>query len=177
MKTFFAAVSVCAVTLSCAPTIVTTNDPAPVATPTATVAMTPVSRNADGMVIAHASLSGWGAAPAALPAGAQAIVLEGDPTKAELFTLRLKVPHNYLVRPHFHSSWEHVTVISGLVHIGMGETVSMANATELRPGSFMAIPTGHRHFAHAVGETVIQIHGMGPFVLTYVNAADDPRNR
>lgn len=163
--------------ISCAPTYATNNDPAPVSTPSATGSMTPVSRSADGMIAAHANLSGWGPAPAALPPGAQAIVLDGDPAKAELFTLRLKVPHNYLVRPHFHSSWEHVTVISGLLHIGMGETVSMASATELRPGSYMAIPTGHKHFAHAVGETVLQIHGMGPFVITYVNRADDPRNR
>lgn len=177
MKRFFATVLCGGVLLSCAPAVVVTPEPAVVVAPAATVTMTPVSRHADGMVVAHAALSGWGPAPASLPAGAQAIVLEGDPAKAELFTLRLKVPHNYLVPPHFHSAWEHVTVISGLLHIGMGETVSMATANTLRPGSFMAIPSGHRHFAHAVGETVLQIHAMGPFTLTYVKASDDPRNR
>ena len=176
MRTLFAAVLVGAVTLSCAPTIVTT-DPAPTVTPTATVAMTPVSRMSDGMVVAHANLSGWGPAPAMLPAGAQVIVLEGDPTKAQLFTMRVKFPHNYLVPPHSHPVWEHVTVISGILHIGMGTRVNMASASELRAGSFMAIPGGMNHFAHAVGETVFQIHGMGPFQLNYVNASDDPRNR
>ena len=177
MKTLFAAVSVCAVSLSCAPAVVVTSNPAPTTVPEATVAMTPVSRSSDGMVVAHANLSGWGPAPAALPAGAQIIVLEGDPGKAELFTMRVKVPHNYLVRPHSHPTWEHVTVISGLLHIGMGTSVRMASASELRAGSFMAIPSNMNHFAHAVGETVFQIHGMGPFALNYVNRADDPRNR
>ena len=177
MKTFFAAVAVCAGALSCAPTVVTTSDPTPTVSPPTTVVMTPVSRSPDGMVVAHAGLSGWGPGPAALPAGAQAIVLEGDPTKAQLFTLRVKFPHNYMVPPHFHGAWEHVTVISGLLHIGMGETVNMASAVELRPGSFIAIPSAHRHWAHSVGETVLQIHGMGPFTVTYVRASDDPRNR
>lgn len=176
MKRLFAVVLCSASALSCSTQYSGAAAPH-TAPPTATVSMTPVQRAADGMVIAHAGLTGWGPAPAALPPGAQAIVLEGDPSKAELFTLRLKFPHNYLVPPHFHSAWEHVTVISGLLHIGMGETVSMATATELRPGSFIAIPTGHRHFAHSVGETIVQLHGMGPFVLTYVNRADDPRNR
>ncbi len=163
-----------AVALSCSPPVVVA--PGPVM-PSGEVSMTPVYRSADGMIVAHSGLSGWGAGPASLPPGAQAIILEGDPSKAELFTLRLKVPHNYLIPPHSHSTWEHVTVISGLLHIGMGEAVNMASAQELRPGSFIAIPTGHRHFAHAVGETVIQLHGMGPWTVTYVNRADDPRNR
>jgi hypothetical protein len=25
--------------------------------------------------------------------------------------------------------------------------------------------------------TVIQVHGLGPFTITYVNPADDPRNQ
>lgn len=173
MKIFFAAVLSAASVLSCVQSSVVI----PAETPPMDVSMTPVQRASDGLVVAHARLTGWGAAPASLPPGAQAIVLEGDPTKAQLFTLRLKFPNNYLVPPHFHGAWEHVTVISGLLHVGMGETVNMASATELRPGAFMAIPTGHRHYAHAVGETVVQIHGMGPFTVTYVRASDDPRNR
>lgn len=166
------------VALSCAPAVVVTPEPAVVvAAPTATVAMTPVSRHGDGMVVAHANLSGWGPPPAAVPAGAQLIILEGDPSKAQLFTLRFRLPHNYLVPPHSHPAWEHVTVISGIVHIGTGDRVNMSSASELRAGSFIALPAGMNHFVHAVGETVIQIHGMGPFDLRYVNASDDPRNR
>lgn len=129
------------------------------------------------MVVAHANLSGWGPAPAALPPGAQVLVLEGDPSKDQLFTMRVRFPHNYMVPPHSHPTWEHVTVISGLLHIGMGDRVSMSSAHELRAGSFIALPARMNHFAHSVGETVFQIHGNGPFDLKYVNPSDDPRNK
>lgn len=172
MKIFLAAALSGAALLACAPAVVV-----PPASPPMDVSMTPVHRASNGMVVAHAQLSGWGAAPAALPAGAQSIVLKGDPSKAELFTLRVKFPNNYVVQPHYHPTWEHVTVISGVLHLGMGDRFTMANATELRAGSFVALPGGMRHFVHAAGEVVVQIHGMGPFVVTYVNAADDPRNR
>jgi hypothetical protein len=34
-----------------------------------------------------------------------------------------------------------------------------------------------RHFAVAKTEATVQVHGMGPFALTYVNPADDPSKR
>jgi hypothetical protein len=53
-----------------------------------------------------------------------------------------------------------------------------ADASEALPaGSFVKMPKEMRHFAWAKGETIIQIHGIGPFEITYVNAADDPRNK
>lgn len=173
MHRYLAAALSGAAILACAPAAVIV----PPAAPTADVSVTPVHRAADGMVVAHARLSGWGAAPAALPAGARALVLEGDPTKAELFTMRLWLPNNYVIQPHHHPAWEHLTIISGVLHLGMGNQFTMANATELRAGSFVAIPSGMRHFVHAAGETVVQLHAMGPWTLTYVNPADDPRNR
>jgi len=33
------------------------------------------------------------------------------------------------------------------------------------------------HFAWFKGETIIQIHGEGPFQINYVNPADDPRKK
>lgn len=172
MKIFFAALLSGASVLSCARAVVVPPSP-----PEMDVSMTPVQRGADGMVVAHGRLTGWAAGPASLPAGAQAIVLEGDPTKAELFTVRLRFPNDYRIPPHFHSAWEHITVISGIFHVGMGDTFDPSRFTELRAGSFAALPTGMRHFAHTVGETVVQLHGMGPWTVTYVNRADDPRNR
>lgn len=158
--------------LSCAQAVVV-----PPATPPMEVSMTPVQRSPEGMVLAHANLMGWGAGPAALPAGAQMIVLEGDPTQAGLFTLRLKFPGNYTIQPHYHPAWEHITVISGVLHLGMGDVFRAGGWNELRTGSFVAMRPGMRHFVHTVGETVVQLHAMGPWQVTYVNPADDPRNR
>jgi quercetin dioxygenase-like cupin family protein len=119
----------------------------------------------------------WGPAPALLPAGAQLAVLEGEPAKAGPFTMRLRVPDGYRIPPHYHPVIEHVTVVQGTFLVGMGERFDTAKLTELPTGTFAALEPGVRHFAQARGETILQIHGIGPWSLTYVNPADDPRAR
>jgi len=119
----------------------------------------------------------WGAAPAVLPAGAKAAVLEGDPTQPGAFTLRLWMPDGYTIPPHFHAVAEHVTVVQGAFLVGMGDQLDPSKFSELPTGTFGLIPPGMRHFARAKGEVVIQLHGTGPWGLTYVNPADDPRRR
>jgi quercetin dioxygenase-like cupin family protein len=116
----------------------------------------------------------WGPAPAILPAGARLAVLEGDPSKAGPFTMRLAMPAGYRIPPHFHGADEHVTVISGAFQVGMGETFDEGKLSTLPPGTFGVIPPGMRHFARAGKATVIQLHGVGPWELTYVNPADQP---
>jgi len=119
----------------------------------------------------------WAVAPPSLPAGARAAVIDGDPSKEGLFTMRLWLPNDYRIPPHSHPAYEHITVISGVFHVGMGNTFTMAGVDELRQGAFKVIAPGMAHFAHAAGETVLQLHGVGPWSLKYVNPADDPRNR
>ena len=118
----------------------------------------------------------WGPAPAILPAGARLAVLEGDPSKAGPFTMRLDMPAGYRIPPHFHQADEHVTVISGAFQVGMGETFDEGKLTTLSPGTFGVIPPGMRHFARADKATVIQLHGIGPWGLTYVNPTDRPNS-
>jgi quercetin dioxygenase-like cupin family protein len=119
----------------------------------------------------------WGPAPASLPAGATASVLEGDPSKPGLFTMRLRMPDGYRIAPHYHPAMEHITVVSGAFKVGMGEAFDEAQMQTLPAGSFGGIPPGMRHYAMAQGETVIQLHGTGPWRLVYVNKADDPREK
>jgi quercetin dioxygenase-like cupin family protein len=117
----------------------------------------------------------WGAAPNALPSGAQLAVLEGDPTKPGAYTMRLKMSDGYKIPPHHHLRREHVTVISGAFKVGMGDSFDEGKMNEFAPGSFAYLePTVH-HYAMAKGETVIQLHGAGPWEIKYVNPADDPR--
>jgi quercetin dioxygenase-like cupin family protein len=116
----------------------------------------------------------WGPAPAILPAGARLAVLEGDPSKAGPFTMRLEMPAGYRIPPHFHQVDEHVTVISGAFQVGMGDTFDASKLTTLLPGAFGVIPPGMRHFARADKASVTQLHGVGPWDLTYVNRADQP---
>ena len=117
----------------------------------------------------------WSPAPAVLPAGAEAAVLFGDPSKEGLFALRLKLPEGYSVPPHTHPVDEVVTVISGTFSLGMGETADQSKAQPLPAGSFLALPPGTAHYVFIDEETVIQISTVGPWGLTYVNPEDDPR--
>ena len=119
----------------------------------------------------------WGPAPAVLPAGARAAILDGDPMKSGPFTLRLMFPPGYRIPPHSHPADEHVTVISGNLNVGMGDTFDRKRATSLHQGAFGVIPAGMHHYAWASGRTVIQLHGNGPWSLNYVNPADAPKPR
>ena len=117
----------------------------------------------------------WEDPPPGLPPGAKAALLEGDPSKPGMFTVRVKAPANYVVPPHTHPADEHVTVLSGSLYVGMGGTFDEMKSTKLPAGGFFVMPTGCQHFAYSREETVIQIHGMGPWGITYVNPNDDPR--
>jgi quercetin dioxygenase-like cupin family protein len=119
----------------------------------------------------------WGPAPDALPAGAQVSVLDGDPTKPGMFTIRAKFADGYVVPPHWHPTAEHVVVISGTLLMGTGDKAEPSAMHPLPAGSFSKIPAKVHHFVQAKGETVVHITGTGPFVVNYVNASDDPRKK
>lgn len=119
----------------------------------------------------------WRAGPATLRKGAEMVVLEGDPSREGVFTMRLRLPNGFEVDPHWHTQVEHVTIVSGVLHFGMGERFDRAATRPMPAGSFGYWPIGMRHFAWAEGETVLQLHGRGPWTVTYVNPADDPRRQ
>jgi quercetin dioxygenase-like cupin family protein len=132
-------------------------------------------QNSPPMTLHPAGQLAWKDGPAAMPKGTSTVVLEGDPTKAGVFTMRIKFPAGLRVAPHSHTQTEHATVISGILHIGMGATFDSAATRALTTGSFGFWPAGTKHFAWMEGETVLQLHGQGPWTITYVNPADDPR--
>jgi quercetin dioxygenase-like cupin family protein len=118
----------------------------------------------------------WGPGPPFFPAGARFTVLQGDPGASGVYTVRLEMPAGYTIRPHYHPTDELVTVISGSLILGMGDSVNMKGATTLPVGGFINAQANMHHFAVAKGKTVVQVHGQGPFAITYVNPKDDPRN-
>jgi quercetin dioxygenase-like cupin family protein len=119
----------------------------------------------------------WGPAPAVFPPGAEFAVLEGDPSKAEPFTVRLRFPNGYKIPPHTHPTTENVTVLTGTFLAGMGIQFDESTMQALGRDGFASIPANHAHYAMARGVTVVQVHAIGPFVLTYVNPADNPAQR
>ena len=117
----------------------------------------------------------WAEGPPVLPQGAKSAMLEGDPKKAELFHLRLKFPAGYKIPPHWHPAFERVTVVSGEVRFGLGEQFDESKMKVLPAGSFISLPSRTPHFVMTTQETIIQLSTVGPWDLTYVNPADDPR--
>ena len=116
----------------------------------------------------------WGPAPPSLTKGAQFAVVSGNPAQAGPFVIRLKLPAGYKIAPHWHPGDEHVTVLSGTISFGMGEKFDESAMKTLTAGGYAMMPAEMRHFARAKTATIVQVHGTGPFVLNYVNPADDP---
>ena len=115
--------------------------------------------------------------PATLP-GARLAVVQGDPGKEGLFVYRLKMPAGYRIPPHLHKASENVTVLSGVFSIGVGEKFDQGKGQELPVGGFVSVPPNHPHYAWVGGtETVVQVHGVGPTDLRFVNPEDDPRKK
>ena len=130
------------------------------------------------VIVAHAPSLAWAPGPPSLPPGAEFVLLEGNPAEALPLTLRLRFPPNYRIPPHWHSVIEHVTVLAGTLNVGMGEQATYGGGTALNEGSFAAMPAKMVHSAWAGPEGVtFQLHSVGPWSVTYVNTADDPRNK
>ncbi|QNP39679.1 cupin domain-containing protein [Lysobacter solisilvae (ex Woo and Kim 2020)] len=118
----------------------------------------------------------WGAAPPALPPGAQAVVLSGDPGKPGAFAIRLKAPPGYRVPRHWHPTDEQVTVLEGDFTLSMGDAAD-AHAADLVPGDYVLLPKQMLHEASTRNGGVVQINSTGPFEINYINPADDPRKQ
>lgn len=118
----------------------------------------------------------WAEGPSSLPVGAKYAILFGDPKAPGPFSMRLKFPAHYQIPPHFHPQDENITVISGTFLMAVGNDTN-STATELPSGSFSRMKARVQHFAYTKTETIVQINGLGPWGITYVNPAYDPRNQ
>jgi quercetin dioxygenase-like cupin family protein len=114
----------------------------------------------------------WSDAPPTLPAGAKIAVLEGDPRKPAFFTMRLKLPAGARLNPHTHPADERVTVISGSIHVAFGDKFDASKGETFSAGAFYVNPTPMPHFVWADEECVIQVTGIGPWSVSYVDSAD-----
>ena len=119
----------------------------------------------------------WVDAPPSLPPGAKVAIVSGNPAKPGPFTMRIKLPADYKIAPHFHPAVEHVTILSGTVNFGAGDEFDASKTTPLGPGSFAVMQTGVKHFLWTKEEVIVQNHAVGPWGVTYANPADDPRTK
>jgi hypothetical protein len=118
----------------------------------------------------------WTDVPA-LGYGAKVAVIEGPLNEARPFTMRIKLPADFKVQAHWHPAIEHVTVMSGTFNIGMGDKLDPTKTQALPAGGVAIMQPNMNHFAWTKEETILQVHGVGPWAVNYVNPADDPRKK
>jgi quercetin dioxygenase-like cupin family protein len=107
--------------------------------------------------------------------GAEIAVVSGDPDKSgSAFVLRFRYRGRARIPPHWHPADEHLTILSGTFRLGTGSSGDEGATTALGPGAYALVAAKMPHYAWTEGDTVVQVHGIGPFVINYVNPADDP---
>ncbi len=110
----------------------------------------------------------WQDASATLPKGTKIAVLEGNPKKEGMFTLRLKTPKNMILAVHQHPGPERVTIIEGEIYVGFGNKFNKNIGTKFTPGSFYVNPKNKNHYVFTKDiPAIVQITGMGPWQVIY----------
>ena len=137
--------------------------------------LSPVMGAEDHVMVTPNDLK-WANVPS-LPPGAKVAVIEGPMDQATPFTIRLKLPADYKIPAHWHPAIEHVTVLSGTFNLGMGDKIDPTKTKALSVGSMAIMQPKTNHFGWTQEETIVQVHGVGPWAVNYVNPADDPRKK
>jgi quercetin dioxygenase-like cupin family protein len=105
--------------------------------------------------------------------GSKVCVVAGDP-KTGTHHAYLKLPKGAVIKPHWHSAEEWITVVTGILLLGQGDTVDEKSARLFGPGAFLQIPANTPHYAWTKEVTVLGQTRLGPADFHWVNPADDP---
>lgn len=105
--------------------------------------------------------------------GCDMAVVEGNPDlEGQLFVIRLRCADGTRIPAHWHPTDENVTVLKGTFLVGMGDQFDEKKLQTMNTGNFVSVPKEMRHFAKSKGETIVQVHAVGPFKVNWVNPAD-----
>jgi len=88
------------------------------------------------------------------------------------FVLRIRCADGIKLPAHWHPTDEHLTVLKGTFLVGMGESFDEAKLQTMNVGNFLTMPKEMRHFGLCKGETIVQVHGAGPFKVNWVNPSE-----
>lgn len=100
-------------------------------------------------------------------------VVSGNPDVAGApYVLRIRCTDGTKVPAHWHPEDENVTVLKGTFLVGMGETFDETKLQTMNTGNFTTVLKEMRHFGACKGDTIVQVHGAGPFKVNWVNPAD-----
>ena len=105
--------------------------------------------------------------------GCELAAVAGDSSaEGAPFVLRIRCADGVKIPPHWHPTDEHLTVLKGTFLVSMGESFDEAKLQTMNVGNFVTMPKEMRHFAMCKGETIVQVHGMGPFKVNWVNPSE-----
>ena len=137
-----------------------------------------------GAVIVETGSEKWGDIPAAALVGTPSVemggtlrvaIIQGDPmTAGRTYTLRLSCTDGVKIAPHWHPTTENVTVIKGAAAVGMGSKWDDAALKDVPAGGFFSAAAHMNHFAQCKGDSILQVHGVGPFVINFVSPGETP---
>ncbi len=102
------------------------------------------------------------------PEGASYALLEGNPNSKGLFSMRIRFPANYVMKPHRYQATEQSVVIAGTMFAGFGNKIIKDKQHEYPAGSFFVFPAGELHWGVTgpKGATV-QFYMIGPMKVHY----------
>jgi quercetin dioxygenase-like cupin family protein len=110
----------------------------------------------------------WMPCPPNLPEGCRMAVLEGNPKANDLFTVRFRVEGGMVMKPHTHPRDERVTILKGTAAVAFGEGARRQGAREFGPGDYYVNARGAVHSVWLDPGTELQITGIGPWEVHYV---------
>lgn len=80
------------------------------------------------------------------------------------FVIRIHHDPGYVVLPHTHPRDENITVVTGAWALGMGNRLDKSKLVPMDMGALGLVRAKMAHFGYARLETILQVHGIGPFV-------------
>lgn len=107
--------------------------------------------------------------------GCEIAVVNGNPDgEGQPFVVRFHCIDGAKTPPHWHPTDENLTVLKGAFLVGMGEKFDESQLQSMNTGNFLLLPKEMRHFAMAKGDMILQVHGIGPFKVNWVNPSEVP---
>jgi len=99
-------------------------------------------------------------------------ILSGNPEKAgDPFVMRIRELPGTMIPLHSHPVDENITVVQGSWYFAVGDVWDRSALRELRTGDYAFAPKGSTMFGYCPDGAVVQVHGVGPFLIHWMHGA------
>ena len=95
--------------------------------------------------------------------------VHGDRSKSGApFVIRIHAEAGYIIMPHMHPEDENIVAVKGSWALGMGNRFKRELLEPMEVGDYGFVPKKMAHFAVSKSDTIIQVHGIGPFATQWI---------